>query len=81
MFGLLPKNFEFYDCFDRAVNNAVRLPELLLESAKTANGRRQRTRCRRSWKSSTRAIASPTRRSIASNRLTLRRLTAKTFTA
>jgi uncharacterized protein len=40
MFGLLPKSFEFYDCFDRAVNNAVRGSELLLESAKTTNGRR-----------------------------------------
>jgi hypothetical protein len=40
MFGLLPKNLEFYDCFDRAVNNAVRSAELLLESAKATNGRR-----------------------------------------
>lgn len=40
MFRLLPKNFEFYDCFDRAVNNAVRSSELLLESAKATNGRR-----------------------------------------
>jgi uncharacterized protein len=41
MFRLLPKNLEFYDCFDRAVNNAVRGSELLLESAKTTNGRRK----------------------------------------
>lgn len=41
MFRLLPKNFEFYDCFDRAVSNAVRGSELLLESAKTTNGRRK----------------------------------------
>ena len=41
MFGLLPKNFEFYDCFDRAVSNAVRGSEMLLESAKATNGRRQ----------------------------------------
>lgn len=40
MFGLLPKNLEFYDCFDRAANNAVRSAELLLESAKATNGRR-----------------------------------------
>jgi uncharacterized protein len=40
MFGLLPKNYEFYDCFDRAVDNAVRSAELLLESAKATNGRR-----------------------------------------
>jgi hypothetical protein len=24
MFGLLPKNFEFYDCFAGAVENAMR---------------------------------------------------------
>jgi uncharacterized protein Yka (UPF0111/DUF47 family) len=41
MFGLLPKNFEFYDCFDSAVSNAVRGSEMLLESAKATNGRRQ----------------------------------------
>ena len=40
MFGLLPKNLEFYDCFDRAAKNAVRSAELLLESAKATNGRR-----------------------------------------
>jgi uncharacterized protein len=40
MFGLLPKNLEFYDCFDRAVDNAVRAAELLLECAKATNGRR-----------------------------------------
>ncbi len=40
MFGLLPKNLEFYDCFDRAVDNAVRTAELLLECAKATNGRR-----------------------------------------
>jgi predicted phosphate transport protein (TIGR00153 family) len=40
MFGLLPKNLEFYDCFDRAVDNAVRAAELLLECVKSTNGRR-----------------------------------------
>jgi len=40
MFQLLPKNLEFYDCFDRAVQNAMRSSELLLESAKATNGRR-----------------------------------------
>lgn len=40
MFGLLPKNLEFYDCFERGVENAVRSAELLVEVAKV-NGQRR----------------------------------------
>ena len=31
MFGLLPKNLEFFDCFDKASQNALRTAELLVE--------------------------------------------------
>lgn len=34
MFGLLPKNLEFFDCFERAAQNSVRCAELLAELAK-----------------------------------------------
>jgi uncharacterized protein len=40
MFGLLPKNLEFFDCFDRAVQNAVHSATLLLEYAKVGDYRR-----------------------------------------
>ena len=40
MFGLLPKNLEFFDCFDKAAQNAVRTAELLTEFA-GANGDRR----------------------------------------
>jgi predicted phosphate transport protein (TIGR00153 family) len=40
MFGLLPKNLEFFDCFDRAVLNAVHSAELLFEYAKVGDYRR-----------------------------------------
>jgi uncharacterized protein len=40
MFGLLPKNLEFFDCFDRAVQNAVHAATLLLEYAKVGDYRR-----------------------------------------
>ncbi len=40
MFGLLPKNLEFFDCFERAVENAVRSAELLLEFAKAGDYRK-----------------------------------------
>ena len=31
MFGLLPQNLEFFDCFDKAAQNALRTAELLVE--------------------------------------------------
>ncbi|MFO0870101.1 MAG: DUF47 family protein [Pirellulales bacterium] len=34
MFGLLPKNLEFFDCFERAAERAVRSAELLLAFAR-----------------------------------------------
>lgn len=41
MFGLLPKNLEFFDCFDQAAKNAVRSAELLVELATSSDrGRR-----------------------------------------
>src|SRR5580704_8915111 len=40
MFGLLPKNLEFFDCFDKAVQNAVHSASLLLEYAKVGDYRR-----------------------------------------
>jgi uncharacterized protein len=40
MFSLLPKNLEFYDCFEGAANNAVQCAELLLEFAKVNELRR-----------------------------------------
>ncbi len=40
MFGLLPKNLEFFDCFDRAVENATHSATLLLEYAKVGDYRR-----------------------------------------
>src|SRR5277367_2489874 len=41
MFGLLPKNLEFFDCFDRAVLNAVHSAELLCEYAKVGARRNE----------------------------------------
>lgn len=35
MFGLLPKNLEFFDCFDRSAENALHCAELLANLAKT----------------------------------------------
>lgn len=35
MFGLLPKNLEFFDCFERAAQNSVHCAELLLDLAKS----------------------------------------------
>jgi len=40
MFGLLPKNLEFFDCFSRGVQNALRAAELLLEFSNAAGDRR-----------------------------------------
>jgi uncharacterized protein len=40
MFGLLPKNLEFYDCFERGAQNAVKSAELLLEFAKVGDYRK-----------------------------------------
>jgi predicted phosphate transport protein (TIGR00153 family) len=41
MFGLLPKNLEFFDCFERAAKNAARTAELLSEYAKAPSNRKQ----------------------------------------
>ncbi len=41
MFGLLPKNLEFFECFDRAAKNALRAAEILAEFS-SANGDRRR---------------------------------------
>ncbi|MBI1902794.1 MAG: DUF47 family protein [Planctomycetia bacterium] len=41
MFGLLPKNLQFFDCFEKAAKNAVRTAELLAESSKADRPRRQ----------------------------------------
>jgi predicted phosphate transport protein (TIGR00153 family) len=42
MFGLLPRNLEFFDCFESAARNAVRTAELLAEfSAASAVHRRE----------------------------------------
>ncbi len=41
MFGLLPQNLEFFDCFDKASRNASRAAELLVEFS-TVDGRRRR---------------------------------------
>lgn len=35
MFGLLPQNLEFFDCFDRSAENALHCAELLADLAKT----------------------------------------------
>lgn len=35
MFGLLPKNLEFFDCFERSAQNALHCSELLLDLART----------------------------------------------
>ena len=35
MFGLLPKNLEFFDCFERAAQNSVHCAELLADLAKS----------------------------------------------
>jgi uncharacterized protein len=40
MFSLLPKNLEFYDCFEGAAKNAVGSAELLLEFAKAEAAQR-----------------------------------------
>lgn len=39
MFGLLPKNLEFFDCFERAAANAVHCAELLWDLAKSGEVR------------------------------------------
>lgn len=41
MFGLLPRNLEFFDCFDQAAQNALRTAELLAEYS-TSQGVRRR---------------------------------------
>jgi predicted phosphate transport protein (TIGR00153 family) len=41
MFGLLPKNLEFFDCFNRGVQNALRAAELLVEFTKATGDRRR----------------------------------------
>ena len=40
MFGLLPRNLEFFDCFDQAAQNALRTAELLSEFSTTHGDRR-----------------------------------------
>jgi hypothetical protein len=40
MFGLLPKNLEFFDCFERAAKNAAHSAQLLYDFARVGNGRR-----------------------------------------
>ncbi len=37
MFGLLPKNLEFFDCFDRAAKNALHCSELLADFSKNGD--------------------------------------------
>ncbi len=39
MFGLLPKNLEFFDCFERAAQNALHCAELLSDFAQKGNCR------------------------------------------
>ena len=39
MFGLLPKNLEFFDCFDRAAKNALHCSELLADFSKNGDYR------------------------------------------
>ena len=39
MFGLLPKNLEFFDCFERAAQNAVHTAELLADFSNDSNFR------------------------------------------
>lgn len=39
MFGLLPKNLEFFDCFERAAGTAVKAAEMLVEFAKLPHPR------------------------------------------
>ncbi len=41
MFGLLPQNLEFFDCFDKASQNVLRTAELLAEFS-TVSGQRRR---------------------------------------
>lgn len=41
MFGLLPKNLEFFDCFNKGAQNALRAAELLVEFT-NATGERRR---------------------------------------
>ncbi len=40
MFGLLPRNLEFFDCFDKASQNALRTAELLADFSTTDGQRR-----------------------------------------
>jgi uncharacterized protein len=41
MFRLLPKNLEFFDCFETAVQNAVRSAELLADFARSGDHKRE----------------------------------------
>src|SRR5438309_1170074 len=41
MFGLLPKNLEFFDCFNRGAQNALRAAELLVEFTNATGDRRR----------------------------------------
>lgn len=38
MFGLLPKNLEFFDCFEKAAANSLKAAELLEKFSKTSGG-------------------------------------------
>jgi hypothetical protein len=44
MFGLLPRNLEFFDCFEKASQNASRAAELLAELDEAAAPRERRRR-------------------------------------
>ena len=81
MFGLLPKNLEFYDCFDRAVDNAVRAVPSCSWSAPRQPTEGDTSLSLRLWMRSTPEIASRTKRSIDWNRRTLRPSIEKTSTA
>jgi uncharacterized protein len=41
MFGLLPQNLEFFDCFNKAAQNALRTAELLVEFTNAVGDRRR----------------------------------------
>ncbi|MBI3866675.1 MAG: DUF47 family protein [Planctomycetia bacterium] len=41
MFGILPKNLEFFDCFNKAAQNALRTAELLVEFTNATGDRRR----------------------------------------
>jgi predicted phosphate transport protein (TIGR00153 family) len=41
MFGLLPKNLEFFDCFSQGAQNALRAAELLIEFTNATGDRRR----------------------------------------